>query len=96
MAIKKNVIETPVEETKFEIIYPIKSFIDETKDKEVWEFQKIIEEIEVIEWVITTTKKIVDKSDNEIIDKKIQQLKLKVAKGEISESEKEDLKLLIS
>lgn len=82
-------------EMTFEIIEPKKSFIDETEWKEIGEFEKIIEETETIDWIITTTMKIVPMSDEEIIQKKIKDLKIKVALGTATATEKSDLKLLI-
>ena len=73
---------TPVEEianSAIEIVEPEKKFIDETEGMEVGEFEKIVEDTENIEGIFVTTKKIVPMSEDEIIEKRIKDLKIKVA-----------------
>ncbi len=85
-----------VENTQIiEIIEPQKKYVDETEGKEIWEFEKIIEETENVDGVIITTKKIVSLSDEEKIALTIQKIKVKVALWKATVDEKETLKLLI-
>jgi len=85
-----------VNTTNIEVIEPVKAYIDQTEDKKVSEFEKIVESVEDLEGVITTVRKIVPMTYEEKLAKRIQTLKEKVIDGTITGSERDDLRLLIS
>lgn len=95
--IEEEIIESPeIQESQTEIITPERQFIDNTEWLELWEFEKILESTEMIDWVLTTTRSIVEMDFEEKLAKRIKSLKEKVIDGTISDSERDDLRLLTS
>lgn len=85
----------PVNDMIIEIIEPEKKFVDEVGEKIPGEFEKIFESTVLEDGAFITTRRIEPMSDDEILSSKIKSLKIKVALGTATTSEKSDLKLLI-
>lgn len=91
---KEEIIES--QEYQTEIIIPERQFIDDSEWVDLWEFEKIIESTEMIDWVLVTTRSIVEMDFDDKLKKRIKSLKEKIIDWTITSDERDDLRLLTS
>lgn len=84
------------QEYKTEIIIPERQFIDDSEWIDLWEFGKIIESTEMIDWVLVTTRSIIEMDFDDKLKKRIKSLKEKIIDWTITSDERDDLRLLTS
>jgi len=91
---KEEIIES--QEYQTEIIIPERQFIDDSEWVDLWEFEKIIESTEMIDWVLVTTRSIIEMDFDDKLKKRIKSLKEKIIDWTITSDERDDLRLLTS
>ena len=86
----------PYDGMEYQVIIPKHQFIDDSEWVDLWEFEKIIESTEMIDWVLVTTRSIVEMDFDDKLKKRIKSLKEKIIDWTITSDERDDLRLLTS